>query len=46
MREFVKWLAVSVVCTLGATLARRLIRRAYKKTVDSYSVAPKPGRHD
>ena len=47
MREFAKWVAISVACALGATIARRLIVQAYKRSVEEqYSVTPAPGRQD
>ena len=40
MRAFIKCLALSLVGTLTMLLIKRLIRRAYKRSVEKYSVVP------
>ena len=40
MRAFVKCLALSLAGTLIMLLAKRLIKRAYKRHCEKYAVAP------
>ena len=46
MRTFIRLAAIIVAGVLSVIVAQRLMRQAYKETVEGYSVVPVPDRQN